>query len=183
MPLLVIALVALSAISAIAGVLVVRRSMGAIDPEEPVGEQVGLVRLRAQVATGSEQTLVALVRELQVPRGRDGAGYGDLYVEPDHADGLVVRTVSQLDRGLIAPLTLRPGAHCTEITYAIVQLPQDEALHDIALDFEARLVSAVRRIDAGSEVRLAGTASRDLTDGLWRTPAPRSAAQQRAPRR
>ncbi|MFD1722031.1 hypothetical protein ACFSBI_10755 [Amnibacterium endophyticum] len=172
------ALVVLGVLSAVAGLVVVRRVMGGIDEDADPGDEVGLVRLRAQVATGSEQTLVALVRELQVQRGADGVGYGELYVDAD-ADGLVVRTMSVLDRGLVAPLTLRPGAHCTDVTYAIVQLPQDEALHQVALQFEARLISALRRIDADSQVRLAGTTMRDLTDGVW---AP-SAAQERAARR
>lgn len=178
MILLVAALVVLGAISAAAGLLLVQRVMGGIDSDAAPGEEVGLVRLRAQVATGAEQTLVALVRELQVQRGSDGAGYGELYLDPD-SDGVVVRTVSVLDRGLVAPVTLRPGTHCTEVTYAIVQLPQDEGLHAVALGFEAHLIAALRRIDASSEVRLTGTTMRDLGGAVWRT----SAAQERAPRR
>ena len=157
----------------------VRRIGRGVDADAPPGDEVGLVRVRAEVGTGFEQLLIGLTRELHLPNRPEDVPYGGLYVESNPPLGLIVRTSSAIDRGLVAPLSVRAGHGATELTYRIVRLPQDESLHATVLDFEVQLIAALRRLSPSATIRLAGTALRDLGRATWRE----SAAEQRAPRR
>jgi hypothetical protein len=162
LPLILLTLVAV--VGAIAGVVVALRS-GADDRDAPAlgdGQEEGLLRVSAEIHTGWEQTLVALVRELSLPRGAQDIAYGALYLEPRTEHRLFVRTRSEIGRGFLGAVDIRPGRGSTRVSYAIVRLPGDEQLHARVLDFELGLISAIRRIDRDANVRLAADALREL---------------------
>ncbi len=125
-------------------------------------EDAGLLRMTAEVHTGMEQTLVALIRELHLPRGGSDIAYGHLYCSSRGDDLLLIRSRSEIDRGLHAAIRLLPASRFTGLEYRIQQLPGDDALRARVLGLEADLVHAVRAVDGTAEIHLAATGLRQF---------------------
>jgi hypothetical protein len=159
-----VALTVIAVLGGIVGVVVAVRSgggggreAGTRDPQEE-----GLLRVSAEIHTGWEQTLVGLVRELYLPRGAEDIAYGALYLEPRTDRRMFIRTRSEIGRGFLGTVDITPGRGSTHVAYAILRLPGDEQLHARVLDFELRLISAIRSVDRDASVRLAADALREL---------------------
>lgn len=173
------ALAVLAIAGAVIGVGVALRSGGGDpQPRGSVGGEQGLLRMTAEVHTGWEQTLLGLVRELGLPRGAGELRYGQLYVETRSEQRLLVRSRSEIGRGFIGAIDLEPRRGFTRVTYSILRLPGDEALHKQVLDLELHLISALRRIDSDVNVQLAADALRDFNR---RVPGLQRDAGQAAP--
>lgn len=163
------AVLAICLVSALAGVIAVVRVLPRIELAAPPEGEAGVTRLRADVHSGLEQTTIALIRELRLPHGADGASYGTLYVESAPQGGLLIRSHSMMGRGLYAVVALGASRTQTSVAYAIVRLPSDDSLHPAVHDMELTLVRALRCIDAKADIRLSSTAFRDF--GRSRLPA------------
>jgi hypothetical protein len=159
---LFVALVVLMALGMAAAIIVVlrvgRTTAAAIAP----GQQVGLERLRATLHMGAEQTLLGIHREIDLPKGAGEVPYGGMYVAEAADTRLVVRTRSELDRGLMSVIDIRRTRTATVVVYSILRLPGDQDLLDAVLALELRLIKAVRRLDRSVDVRLSGTALREF---------------------
>ena len=160
--LLPVVLTAIAVAGAVVGIAVALRSGGSDRAPGSLGGQQGLLRMTAEVHTGWEQTLLGLVRELGLPRGAGELRYGQLYVETRSEQRLLVRSRSEIGRGFVGAIDLDPRRGLTRVTYAILRLPGDEALHAQVLDLELLLISALRRIDRNVNVQLAADALRDF---------------------
>jgi hypothetical protein len=158
-----VALILLAVAGAVAGVVVALRSGGPGGQQSGVGDrQEGLLRVSAEIHTGWEQTLLGVIRELQLPRGAQDVAYGALYLEPRTEHRMLVRTRSEIGRGFLGAIDITPRRGPTHLTYSILRLPGDEQLHSRVLDFELQLISAVRKIDGRANVRLAAEAIREF---------------------
>lgn len=156
-----IALTVLAVAGATVGVIAALRSGRTGGTGQPRADQEqGLLRVTAEVHTGWEQTLIGLIRELQLPRTAQDLGYGSLYLESSTEHRMFVRTRSEIGRGFLGAIDIVPRRGPTHLTYAILRLPGDEQLQGQVLDFELRLISALRRVDPGVSVRLAADALR-----------------------
>lgn len=160
--LLPVLLTLLAVAGAATGIGVALRSGGSDRSPSAVHREQGLLRLTAEVHTGWEQTLLGLVRELGLPRGAGELRYGQLYVETRTEQRLLVRTRSEIGRGFVGAIDLEPSRGLTRVSYAILRLPGDEALHAQVLDLELHLIAALRRIDRDVNVQLAADALRDF---------------------
>lgn len=159
-----IVLTAVAVLGAALGVLVALRSerasaVGALPREE---QEQGLLRVTGQIHTGWEQTLIGLIRELQLPRDPGDVAYGALYLESRTEHRLHVRTRSEIGRGFLGIIDIVPRRGPTEVTYSILRLPGDDQLHARVLDFELDLIAAMRRLDAHANVHLAAEALREF---------------------
>ncbi len=162
MPAYFLPMVAICLVSAIVGVIAAVRVVRRVDGAETVATEAGVTRLRAEVHSGLEQTTIALTRELQLPRGVEGAAYGTMYLEPAAQGGLLIRSHSMIGRGLHAVVTMRAGHGRTSVAYSVVRLPNDDSLHPAVHDLELTLVRALRRIDPRADIRLSSTAFREF---------------------
>lgn len=162
MPGFFLPVVAICLLSALVGVVAAVRVLRRIDRADPPSTETGVTRLRAEVHSGLEQTTIALIRELRLPHGADGAAYGALYVEPGAQGGLTIRSHSMMGRGLQALVALRAGRDRTTVSYAIARLPSDDSLYPAVHDLELALVRALRRIDSHADIRLSSTAFRQF---------------------
>jgi hypothetical protein len=163
-PLPLIVLTAVALVGAALGVLVALRGerAGAVHAPPRDEQEQGLLRVTGEIHTGWEQTLIGLIRELQLPREASDVAYGALYLESRSEHRLYVRTRSEIGRGFLGVIDIRPRRGPTEITYAIVRLPGDDGLHARVLDFELDLIAAMRRIDGNANVHLAAEALREF---------------------
>ncbi len=158
-----IALMLLALAGATAGVVAALRSGRVGSADHPGSDQEqGLLRVTAEIHTGWEQTLVGLIRELQLPRSGQDLGYGSMYLEASTEHRMFVRTRSEIGRGFLGAIDIVPRRGPTHLTYAIIRLPGDEELQGRVLDFELRLISALRQVDSRANVRLAADALRDF---------------------
>jgi hypothetical protein len=162
LPLIVLTLVAL--VGAGIGVLVALRSeqAGAVHAPPRDEQEQGLLRVTAEIHTGWEQTLIGLIRELALPREAVDVAYGALYLESRSEHRLYVRTRSEIGRGFLGVIDIRPRRGPTQVTYGILRLPGDDKLHARVLDFELDLIAAMRRIDGNANVHLAAEALREF---------------------
>src|SRR4051812_384613 len=95
-------LVALAGLGAAVGVgIAVRVGRDTARSGAP-GQQIGLERLRGTLHLGAEQTLLGLHREVDLPRGVADVPYGGMYVVDAGDRRLVIRTRSEIDRGLMS---------------------------------------------------------------------------------
>ena len=122
----------------------------------------GLLRLTAEVHTGWEQTIIGLLHELGLPRSTEGLRYGQLYVETGTEHLLRVRSRSEIARGFLGAIEVRPARRLTAVTYTIVRLPPDDDLQWRVLDLELELVAALRRIDRHVDLQLSAGTLREL---------------------
>lgn len=163
-PLPLIVLTAVAVIGAAIGVLVALRSAAAGEAGGPPRDQQeqGLLRVTGEIHTGWEQTLIGLIRELQLPRNVNDIPYGALYLESRSEHRMYVRTRSEIGRGFLGAIDITPRRGPTRIAYSILRLPGDEQLHARVLDFELDLISAMRRVDRNADVHLAAEALREF---------------------
>jgi hypothetical protein len=124
---------------------------------------------------GAEQTLLGLHREIDLPRGVGDVPYGGMYLAEAADTRLVVRTRSEIDRGLMSVIDIRRTRTATVVVYSILRLPGDQGLLDAVLALELRLIGAVRRLDRTVEVRLSGTALREFGRSRLNPPSDLSA--------
>jgi hypothetical protein len=158
-----IALTLLALAGAAVGVVAALRGGRTSTPGRPGGDQEqGLLRVTAEIHTGWEQTLIGLIRELQLPRSAQDIAYGSLYLEASTEHRMFVRTRSEIGRGFLGAIDIVPRRGPTHLTYAIIRLPGDDQLQGRVLDFELRLIAALRQVDPGANVRLAADALRDF---------------------
>jgi hypothetical protein len=122
----------------------------------------GTLRVRAQLHTGIEQVLIGVAGSLALATSPEAAGYGQLYLQQVGERALLVGSRSEIGRGFRAAITLERSRSTTQLDYAILRLPGDDAVHAAVLRFELLLIEAVRRIDPNADVRLVGRALRDL---------------------
>ena len=162
MPLIVLTVVAV--VGAALGVLVALRSerAGAVGAPPRDEQEQGLVRVTGEIHTGWEQTLIGLIRELQLPRDAKDVPYGALYLESRSEHRMWVRTRSEIGRGFLGVIDITPRRGPTRLSYAILRLPGDDQLHARVLDFELDLIAAMRRIDGNANVHLAAEALREF---------------------
>lgn len=125
--------------------------------------------MRADVHTGTEQALIGIARGLSLVGQPNDAAYGQMYVQPDGDDALLIGSRSEIGRGFRASIRVTRGRSLTHVDYSILRLPGDDSLHAAVLQFELLLIEAVRRLDPNADVRLVGRALRDL-DRLGRPP-------------
>lgn len=169
---LFIALIALAVVGGVVAVLYASRAVPETGRPRQTVEHDGVVRVRAEVHTGWEQTLLGLTRELGLPRRSDDVPYGGFYLDPQSEERVLVRSRSEIGRGYIGALQLTPQRGLTVVDYSIVRLPGDETLHDRVLGLELQVISALRRIDRDVDVQLSGAALREFdrprsgTDGM-----------------
>lgn len=169
---LVIVLTALAVVGAAAGVLAALRTGGPGDrARRATGSEQGLLRITAVVHTGWEQTLVGLVRELGLPREATDLRYGQLYLDVQDEHRSLVRSRSEIGRGFVGAIDIKPARNATRFTYAILRLPGDEDVNALILDLELRIVAGLRRIDPGVDLHLSADALRNL-DGFGRDTRP-----------
>jgi hypothetical protein len=162
LPLIVLTAVALA--GAALGVLLTlrgERTGAAGTPPRDEREQ-GLLRVTGEIHTGWEQTLIGLIRELQLPREASDVAYGALYLESRSEHRMHVRTRSEIGRGFLGVIDIVPRRGPTRVTYSILRLPGDDQLHARVLDFELDLIAAMRRIDRHADVHLAAEALREF---------------------
>lgn len=150
----------LGAVGAAVGIVLVLRAgrprTGAADVA------AGTIRVRAEVHTGLEQAMLGIVRSLALVGSPQDAAYGRIWAQQEDDHHLVVGSRSEIGRGFRAVIGLQRGRSRTHVEYAITRLPSDESLHAAVLQFELLLIEALRRLDPNVDVRLLGTALRDL---------------------
>jgi hypothetical protein len=122
----------------------------------------GTLRVRAELHTGVEQVLIGIAGSLSLARNPESAGYGQLYLQQVGDRALLVGSRSEIGRGFRAAITVERHRSVTQLSYAILRLPGDDAVHATVLRFELLLIEAVRRVDPNADVRLVGRALRDL---------------------
>ena len=122
----------------------------------------GLLRLTAELHTGWEQTLIGLSRELGLPRQVGDVAYGNLYLQTDSEQRVLIRSRSEIGRGFIGVTDLHTDRRVTRVRYSIRRLPGDDQVRGRVLELEVRLVAALRRIDPDAIVQLTGTAQHEL---------------------
>lgn len=160
----------LAVLGAVIGVAAALRSGGPGDRARRArGSEQGLQRIVASVHTGWEQTLIGLIRELSLPRTIEGLRYGQLYLEMQSEQRILLRTRSEIGRGFLAAVDLVPERGRTRVVYAILRLPGDEDLNQQVLDLELRVIAALRRLDPNLDAQLSGEALRNY--GRLREPA------------
>ena len=158
-----LALTVIAVLGAAVGVAVALRSGETRTPGTGSrNEEEGLLRVSGEIHTGWEQTLIALIRELHLPRNGADVPYGALYLESSTEHRLYVRTRSEIGRGFLGAIDLTPQRGPTRVAYSILRLPGDEHLHARVLDFELDLIAAMRRVDANANVHLAADALREF---------------------
>ena len=122
----------------------------------------GTLRVRADLHTGVEQALIGVSGSLAMVIGPENAAYGQLYLQQVGDRSLLMGSRSEIGRGFRAAITIDRGRKASHLSYAILRLPGDEAVHASVLRFELLLIEAVRRVDPNADVRLVGRALRDL---------------------
>jgi hypothetical protein len=143
----------------VAGALVVRAGRSAAGAPD---RAAGTLRVRADVHTGVEQALIGITRSLSLVGRPSDAAYGQMWVQQEGDDALLIGSRSELGRGFRAVIRVERGRSLTHLEYSILRLPGDESLHTAVLQFELLLIEAVRRLDPNADVRLVGRALRDL---------------------
>lgn len=162
MPLIVLTTVAV--VGAAIGVLIALRGerTSAVGGPPRDEQEQGLLRVTGEIHTGWEQTLIGVIRELQLPREAKDVAYGALYLESRSEHRMYVRTRSEIGRGFLGVIDITPRRGPTQLTYSILRLPGDDQLHARVLDFELDLIAAMRRIDGNANVHLAAEALREF---------------------
>ena len=122
----------------------------------------GTTRVRAEVHDGLEQTMLGIVRALAVVGTPSDAAYGRIWAQQTDDRHLLVGSRAEAGHGFRAVIGLTRGRGRTDVEYAITRLPGGDALHSAVLQFELLLIEALRRLDPDADVRLLGTALRDL---------------------
>ena len=122
----------------------------------------GTLRVRAELHTGVEQAVIGIARSLALAQSPAEASYGRLYLQQLGDTSLLVGSRSEIGRGFRAAITIDRRRSTSQLSYSILRLPGDDAVHALVLQFELLLIEAIRRVDPNADVRLVGRALRDL---------------------